>query len=381
MERKDLSKVITEALAIEVEDARKAGQLGYMARALIQATLPHKAPEGNEFHRENGFLSMTILAPSRIGLPYGSIPRLLLSWMTTEAVQTRSPVLELGPTLSAFMAELGLARQGGKRGDITRLKNQTERLFCSTISCRYGDETTAQGRGFNIAKDYMLWWSPKNPDQMYMWKSTVTLSTDFFKEIVDRPVPIDMVALKALKRSPMALDIYFWLTYRLSYLRKDTLVPWALLQSQFGADYAPDAHGQRNFKIKFLQRLKTVQEIYEKAKVFGMDKGLMLKPSPPHVAKQPPPLLEGPRRNASSGASIEDVVTRYLPIGETQTEMTTIHLRTETYEKARELAPRLDIYYLENEWREWIARKGAPPKDPDKAFLGFVRTKAGQHRG
>lgn len=377
MERKDLSTIISEALAIEAEDAKKAGKLGYMARALIQATLPHKATTENEFHRENGLFSLTILAPSRIGLPYGSIPRLLLSWMTTEAVQTRSPVLELGPTLSAFMAELGLARQGGKRGDITRLKNQTERLFASTISCRYKDDVGARGSGFNIARDYVLWWSPKSPDQMYMWKSIVTLSTDFFKEIIERPVPVDMIALKELKRSPMALDIYFWLTYRLSYLRKDTLVPWALLQAQFGADYAQDAHGQRNFKIKFLQRLKTVQEIYEKAKVFGMDNGLMLKPSPPHVAKQPPPLLNAPRRNIEE-PNLEEVVARYLPIGEIET---TIHLRTETYEKARDLAPRLDIYYLENEWREWIARKGAPPKNADKAFLGFVRTKAGQHRG
>src|SRR5271157_3167291 len=128
MNRKDLNQIITETLAIEAEDAKKAGALGYMARALVQATLPHKATHDNEFTRENGLFSLTILAPRKFGLPYGSIPRLLLSWMTTEAVYTRSPVLELGPTLSAFMAELGLARQGGKRGDITRFKKQTESL-------------------------------------------------------------------------------------------------------------------------------------------------------------------------------------------------------------------------------------------------------------
>jgi len=365
---------VSEALAVEVEDAKKAGTLGYMARALIQATLPHKATPGNEFHRENGYFSMTILAPSKIGLPYGSTPRLLLSWMTTEAVQTRSPVLELGPTLSAFMAELGMVPRGGKRGEITRLKHQTERLFSSTISCQYSDETSAQGGGFRIAKDYALWWTPKTPEQMPLWKSTVTLSTDFFNEIITKPVPIDMVALTALKRSPMALDIYFWLTYRLSYLRKDTMVPWPLLQAQFGADYAQDGHGQRNFKIKFIQRLKKVQEIYEKARVFGMDKGLVLKPSPPHVAKRRPPLLDAPRSKTEKVTGSELLAPRLL--GESA-----IHLRTVTYEKARELAPGLDIYYIESEWKEWIAKKGEMPKDPDKAFLGFVRTKAKQYNG
>jgi hypothetical protein len=97
MDRKDLKEVITESLAIEAEDAKRAGRLGYLARAFVQATLPHKATIANEFYRENGLFSLSILAPSRVGLPYGSIPRLLLSWMTTEAVYTRSPTLELGP--------------------------------------------------------------------------------------------------------------------------------------------------------------------------------------------------------------------------------------------------------------------------------------------
>jgi hypothetical protein len=54
-------------------------------------------------------------------------------------------------------------------------------------------------------------------------------------------------------------------------------------------------------------------------------------------------------------------------------------LRTSTYEKAREIAPRLDIYFLENEWKAWLAKTGKTPKDPDKAFLGFVRCKLKQH--
>ena len=50
-----------------------------MARVLVQATLPHSAQEGNEFTRSNGHLTVSILAPAEIGLPYGSYPRLLLT--------------------------------------------------------------------------------------------------------------------------------------------------------------------------------------------------------------------------------------------------------------------------------------------------------------
>jgi hypothetical protein len=36
--RANLDRLITDALAIEVQDAKEAGALGYMARALVQAT-------------------------------------------------------------------------------------------------------------------------------------------------------------------------------------------------------------------------------------------------------------------------------------------------------------------------------------------------------
>ena len=54
-------------------------------------------------------------------------------------------------------------------------------------------------------------------------------------------------------------------------------------------------------------------------------------------------------------------------------------LKTATFEKAREIAFGLDIYYLENEWREWAYHKGEPIQNPDGAFLNFVRMKAKQH--
>jgi hypothetical protein len=36
------------------------------------------------------------------------------------------------------------------------------------------------------------------------------------------------------------------------------------------------------------------------------------------------------------------------------------------------------VYALEYDWREWIAKKGEPPKNPDAAFTGFCRRKAQQ---
>lgn len=370
----DDQNIISDALAVEAEEAKRAGKVGYMARSLVQATLPHKATPGSEFVRRNGILTLTILTPSSIGLPYGSIPRLLLSWITTEAFFTKSPVLQLGTTLSCFMGELGLLRTGGARGDITRLRNQTRRLFSSTVLCHYADSEQDRGAGFNITSHYQLWWDAKQPNQLPLWKSTVTLGTDFFQEIIKNPVPVDMLALKQLKRSPMALDIYFWLTHRMFYLSRDTVIPWPLLQMQFGADYATEGQGPLDFKKKFLLRLKQVLTIYETAKVFPVDGGLMLKPSPPHVAKQPYKDLPGGRRAIRPPEPLVSPPMAALWTGD-------FPLKTSTFEKAKEIAPRLDIYFLENEWKDWIAKTGKMPKNPDKAFLGFVRLKVKQHGG
>ena len=128
---KNLDLLINRALAIEDEMALDADALGFMARAMVQATLPHSKVAGNEFTRKNGNYSLTILSPSTIGLPYGSVPRLLLAWVTTEAVKTKSRELELGDSLSGFMRELDLVPTGGRWGSISRLKEQTKRLFAS----------------------------------------------------------------------------------------------------------------------------------------------------------------------------------------------------------------------------------------------------------
>ena len=49
-------------------------------------------------------------------------------------------------------------------------------------------------------------------------------------------------------------------------------------------------------------------------------------------------------------------------------------LKSETYEKARAVAPGWDIYALERQWQEWVAKKGMP-KRPDGAFIGFCKKK------
>jgi hypothetical protein len=279
---KNLDLLINKALAIEDELALDADALGFMARAMVQATLPHSKVVGNEFTRRNGNYSLTILSPSSIGLPYGSVPRLLLAWVTTEAVKTKSRELELGDSLSGFMRELDLVPTGGRWGSITRLKEQTKRLFASSITAIYEQGQGTQIINQAVADRAVFWWHPKDPDQAALWKSTITLTDNFYREIIDRPVPIDMRAIKALKKSPMALDIYTWLTYRVSYLKRPTAISWASLAMQFGSSYSR----QRDFKTAFMSELKKVVTVYGGVQVEALPTGLLVKPSLTHIPRK-----------------------------------------------------------------------------------------------
>ena len=270
-------KIIDAGLRCQ-EQELEAADLGFMARIMVLATLPHSKQDGNEFTRVNGSFRLSIWSPD--GLPYGSLPRLILAWITTEACRTGSRELELGASLSEFMAALGEVPTGGRWGSVTRVKRQMRRLVSSTITAAYGAGGDERGAALQVVDAYEFWWG-RDPGQAAMWASHIHLGERFFNEIVDRPVPLDMRALRVLKKSPLALDIYCWLTHRMSYLQTRTVVPWAALAAQFGAAYGRP----RDFRSQFNGQLRAVLSVYP-ANAAPIDGGLELRPTRTHVAKK-----------------------------------------------------------------------------------------------
>ncbi len=285
MNRKNLNKLIEDVLAIEAEEAKKAGALGYIGRALVQATLPHSKIIGNVFNRSNGFFKLSITTNLENGLPYGSIPRLLLAWMSTEATKTKSRHLILGHTLSSFMAKIDLVPKSGQWGTVARLKDQMKKLFAASISCTYDDGNHWAIQNIAPISKANLWWDPLDISRTKPFQSTVTLNEDFFNEIVNSPVPVDLRVLKSIARSPLAIDIYSWLTYRISYLRHKTSINWSLLQLQFGSGYPQTPQGLRNFKKAFIRELKKINLFCQGINVEVNQSQLVLKPSKPHISK------------------------------------------------------------------------------------------------
>lgn len=281
-------KILDTAIEIHEETAKEADEIGYIARALIMATLPHKDPKTHYYERVNGNFKLSVLSPPDIGIPYGVMPRLILIYLTQQCIITKKREIKLGDSLSQFMGELGLIPSGGRWGTITMLRKQIKRLFECRISYGYSDKYQDRGRHVDVAKQYDLFWDHKQPNQRTLWNSTVTLGEEIFEEIMAHKVPIDMRAIRALKSSSLALDIYQWSTWRVYRLNHGTLISWDGLMDQFGSDYAKNSQGKKNFKRKFKEQLGKVQAVYPKLDAYAGRQGLILSPSPTHIERSIP---------------------------------------------------------------------------------------------
>lgn len=271
-------------VAAAIREEPDAAERAFMARQLVLCTLPHSDP-GNVpvWKRTSGNASLGIQpgvdldTEKSIGYPFGSIPRLLLFWMTTEVQHTKNRTdltviekrtLQLGRSLASFMRQIGLNPDTGrgKRGDAKRLHNQMDRLFASRITFQ---EELAEGglvgksRGsMEVAPKSELWWDPKRPDQGALWQSWILLGEVLYEALVASPVPVDMRALRALKRSPLALDLYAWVCYRAFVVvqknQPPQFMPWEVLRRQLGTDY----RDPKDFKKKAATALRKIVALY-----------------------------------------------------------------------------------------------------------------------
>lgn len=293
---KDQGKLLDAAAKIYQQEPDDE-DLAYMARELVQCTLPHRDPGQVPFWvRTNGNVTLSIgsdydpKTKKLVGYPYGSIPRLVLFWLTTEALREKSRRVELGQSYGGFLRSIGLDPNtgGGKRGDAFRVRNQTRRLFSARISfigTHETEELSGEARvHMDISQKSMLWWDPKRPEQMSLEGSWVELGEEFFKAITRAPVPLDIRALNVLKRSPLALDLYAWATHKAhSVARKGKAqyIPWSGLAGQFGSDYS----NHLDFKRKAKAALRKIQTVYPGLKLEDATGGVIVLPqSRPAIA-------------------------------------------------------------------------------------------------
>ena len=258
---------------------------GFMARTMALCSLPQSNP-GNQlqYKRVNGPYTLYMIAGGGNKLPFGNLPRLLMAWVSTEAVRTQSRELVMGRSLSEFMRTLGVYSSDGKA--YTRLRNQMNRLFRSSVELTYEHQQVSRFVASRVVDRGEFWWDPKSPDDRSLWDSKIQLGEDFFNEIISHPVPLDMNTLTALKRSPLGLDLYLWAVYRTFSLTRPLRLSWRALYRQFGVDpsRANDKRTVDNFRTDCLRELKKIKTAWPDLHYTTAKGVLILSPSKPAIA-------------------------------------------------------------------------------------------------
>lgn len=267
--------------------------VAYQHSVLCQCAMPLRDPGDavRTWDREQGRISMRIKAGEAkhpetgewvdVGLPFGPKPRLILCYLNTRAILSKSPIIEVENSLSAFVERIGLDRHGR---NMHTVKGQLARLAAADF--KFGT-FTAEGRArtvkATVVQGFELWF-PKDDRQRVLWPTMVELSAGYFASLQEHAVPLNLEALGALKESALALDLYAWLAQRLwrVHPKEAAFIPWAALKEQFGPDYARMA----DFKRKFRQSLRDVRAVYPDARLETDDHGMTLFHSPPPVRRR-----------------------------------------------------------------------------------------------
>lgn len=251
---------------------------------LCQVGLPRSKVLGNEFMRRSGDAWLNVQAgyldlgkgPVLQSIPYGTMPRLALAWISTYAKRNKTREIPVGDSASQFLQFLGMDSQGNRH---SKLRQQMQALAACRMQLGFNGST------FNgqPVDQFDAWIPSATNQQRALWSGRMVLSEAYFSEIMENGVPLDCRALIALKGSALAIDVYSWLAHRLHRIEsRPVLVHWKALRAQFGQEYqGKDA--DKDFKKQFLKVLVSVLAVYPQANIKQVKGAIMLQKSLPPI--------------------------------------------------------------------------------------------------
>lgn len=170
--------VIREIIEQEGPDPNS---LRFMPTPLAICGLPYRrmALDTPEFIREQGRMRVVVTSGKATDpngkriqqpIPWGPKARLIMAHLSTEALKNRSPVIEIAPTFTAFIRDLGFERTGGERGNIKPFKEQLQALAACRMEISAWDGKSSTTLDVKPFSTMQLWFSP-DPDQQSLWPS------------------------------------------------------------------------------------------------------------------------------------------------------------------------------------------------------------------
>jgi hypothetical protein len=344
-----------------------SGDPQFLHAVLCQLGLPRNPTASRTFERSSGRASLSLQAGRMFDglkwvdqpLPSGTRPRLVLINLCSEAVRTRSSTVDIGGSVREFLRRLNIDAGGESMA-------QFRRQMLALSSCHMTlAMMTPKGPAQVDAKpiDAFQAWHTNEEGQQTLWPGHIRLTGKFFDSLLEHAVPLQPEAIGQLQNSAFALDVYSWLAHRLCRVneRNGITVSWAALKGQFGQEYADT----KNFKRKFLGALRKATSAYQEARIESVTGGLKLLPSPPPVRRS--------SVTVSALAADASVKTSFVSAPSPTPVVTSDLVSEAALQQVPLLAPGWDKHFLMATYKTWVVGLGEMPRNPDAAFIGWVK--------
>ncbi len=221
-----------------------------------------------------------------LGVPYGSLPRLILIHIMTEAVRTRSRHIVLGTSFTDWMRRMGFRTISyGPRGSATLIREQLDRLLACEWMIRWDNETSKGDTEFAVKEIKLTSDYAGTNGRQGGFSREILLTEGFFEHLREHAVPLDENAIRQLRDSATALDLYTWLAYRLPRVpgNRPAVLGWRQLAVHFGNE-------GKNIR-KFRQTIRDawdrhVSAVYPEARAEFDTMAVRLHASPPPLERR-----------------------------------------------------------------------------------------------
>ena len=223
----------------------------FLHSALCAMSLPVRRPPDDQLPiiRQDGQYTLVITPKAVVqrvngqqrlavlGVPYGSLPRLVLIHIMTEAVRSRSRHVLLGASFTDWMRRMGFRTISyGPRGSATLIREQLDRLLACEWMIRWDHEDSSGTKEFGIREIKLTNEYVGIDTKSGGFRREIYLTEQFFEHLRKHAVPLNEHAIRQLRESATALDLYTWLAYRLPRVnpKRPATLSWPQLAVHFG---------------------------------------------------------------------------------------------------------------------------------------------------
>lgn len=296
---KDLAEAAQALAAQDPQD------VGYTSKLFVQALFPYRETQEKERVIESSYGKIVVY--SSAGLPSGKYPRLIMAYIITRAVENAGRLKEgkidlaeacripLGHSMNAFLQAIGISTRanGGRRGNLTKLREQLLRISGSMITVRADNGVHARGQNTQLLEEWNLWFDTRDPNQGSLIESYLVLTPQFFQHIADSPIPIDLNVLRQLNK-PRAMDIYIWTTLKQYWLYKNGrdayTFTWDTVGANFAATSLETAVARRDFRNEVKKAINDILTVWPTCGLKADSNGVTVKKTAPSVELKRPRL-------------------------------------------------------------------------------------------